>query len=89
MIDLLLNRRAVIEAGTTPMPMPINGTRVYQADHANNSQTAGAVPPAVMIRVPSAQYRIILKTTIVADNTDHKLNTDAFGTVPMTNTTSI
>jgi hypothetical protein len=89
MIDLLLIRRAVIEAGTTPMPMPINGTHVYQADHANNSRTAGAVPPAVMIRVPSAQYRIILKTTIVADNTDHKLTTDVSGTAPMTNTISV
>jgi hypothetical protein len=89
MIDLLLIRRMVIEAGTTPIPMPINRTRVYQADHANNSQTTGAVPPAVIIRVPSAQYRIILKTTIVSDNTDHKLTTDASGTALMTNTTSV
>jgi hypothetical protein len=89
MIDLLLIKHTVIEAETMPILMPINRTRVYQADHANNSQTAGTVPPAVIIRIPSAQYRIILETTIVSDNTDYKLTTDASGTAPMTNTTSV
>jgi hypothetical protein len=89
MIDLLLIKCTVIEAETTSIPIPINGTRVYQADHAKNSQTAGAVPPTVVFRVPSAQYGIILETTIVSDNTDHKLTTDVSGTVLMTNTTSV
>jgi hypothetical protein len=54
MTDLLLIKRTVIEAGTTSILTPINGMRVYQADHSKNSQTAGAVPPAIVFRIPSA-----------------------------------
>jgi hypothetical protein len=62
---------------------------VNHADHSNNSQTASAVPPAIVFHIPSAQYLIILETTRTSDNMDIILVAKASSTAPMTQITSI